>query len=93
MDFINFESANSRFLDQEPLNKLFDPPWSNAVFRLSQYVFELASKTKPDVCWFKVLINPVLALSSTLKESTELLNIRDEMIAEINQTLYLFTLS
>jgi hypothetical protein len=35
----------------------------------------------------------LLSLSSTLKESTELLNIRDEMIAEINQTLYLFTLS
>lgn len=39
---------------------------------------------------FKLML---LSLSSTLKDSTELLNIRDEMIAEINQTLYLFTLS
>ena len=70
MDFMNFESVNSKFLDQEPLNKLFVPPWINAVFRLSQYESELASKTSPDVSWFKVLINPVLALSSTLKERT-----------------------
>ena len=42
---------------------------------------------------FKKMIEYLNRLSNKYDKDTDLMNIRDEMVGEINQTLYLFTLN